>query len=245
MNREGSGYTIIYASIMVILVAIGLAFTHQVLSDKQTENVNIDKMQQILRSLRVDAKSQEAKNQYSSLIKNAYLIGENGEKIDGTEGLGTNDPAFATDMAKGVEKGLPVFEAEKEGKTIYIIPMVGKGLWGPIWGYMAIESDGSTVYGTDFGHAGETPGLGAEIATPSFRKQFEGKNLIKENDFTSIAVVKPGQTDPARDYVDGISGGTITSKAVGAMLLESVGEYKNFLLNLHAASNGGVSQKIE
>lgn len=243
MNREGSAYTIIYASIMVILVAIGLAFTHQVLSDKQTENVNIDKMQQILRSLRVDVKAQEAKTQYSSLIKNAYLINENGEKIDGTEGLGTNDPAFATDMAKGVEKGLPVFEAEKDGKTMYIFPMVGKGLWGPIWGYIAVEADGSSVYGADFGHAGETPGLGAEIATPTFRKEVEGKNLLKDGEYTSIAVVKPGQSDHSRDYIDGISGGTITSNAVGVMLYESVGKYKNFLLNLHAASNGGVSQK--
>ncbi len=102
-------------------------------------------------------------------------------------------------------------------------------------GYIAIDEDGSTVYGVDFSHAGETPGLGAEIVNPTFRKQFEGKELIKDGEFKSIAVVKAGQTIEGQDYVDGISGGTITSKGVHAMLLNSIGEYKNFLLKLNAA----------
>lgn len=234
MNRENSGYTILYASIMVIIVAIGLAFTHQTLIDRQTTNVNIDKMQQILRSLRVDVPANEAEAKYAELIKNAYLINADGTKVEGTEGLKASDPAFATDIAKDAGKGLPVFEAEADGKKMYVIPMTGKGLWGPIWGYMSIESDGSTVYGTDFSHAGETPGLGAEIATPHFRKEFEGKTLLKDGQFVSIAVVKPGQSVANRDYVDGISGGTITSKGVNAMLLESVGKYKDFLMKLNS-----------
>ncbi|MEA4995463.1 MAG: NADH:ubiquinone reductase (Na(+)-transporting) subunit C, partial [Petrimonas sp.] len=130
-------------------------------------------------------------------------------------------------------EGLAVYEAEVEGSKKYIIPMNGTGLWGPIWGYLSVEGNGSTVYGSEFGHAGETPGLGAEIVYPAFRNQFNGKELIKNGEFKSIAVVKPGQTNSERDYVDGISGGTITSKGVDAMLLESVGEYKNFLLQLN------------
>lgn len=213
---------------MVIIVAIGLAFTHQVLSDRQTANVNIDKMQQILRSLRVDASPAEADGIYRTLVKSAYLITPEGVKIDGTEGIEPTDPAFS-----GKGEGLAVYEAEVEGSKKYIIPMNGTGLWGPIWGYLSVESNGSTVYGSEFGHAGETPGLGAEIVYPAFRNQFNGKELIKNGEFKSIAVVKPGQTNSERDYVDGISGGTITSKGVDAMLLESVGEYKNFLLQLN------------
>ncbi|HOI78477.1 MAG TPA: NADH:ubiquinone reductase (Na(+)-transporting) subunit C [Petrimonas sp.] len=228
MNRENSTYTIIYASVMVIIVAIGLAFTHQVLSDRQTANVNIDKMQQILRSLRVDASPAEADGIYRALVKSAYLITPEGVKIDGTEGIEPTDPAFS-----GEGEGLAVYEAEVEGSKKYIIPMNGTGLWGPIWGYLSVEGNGSTVYGSEFGHAGETPGLGAEIVYPAFRNQFNGKELIKNGEFKSIAVVKPGQTNSERDYVDGISGGTITSKGVDAMLLESVGEYKNFLLQLN------------
>lgn len=229
MNRENSTYTIIYASVMVIIVAIGLAFTHQVLSDRQTANVNIDTMQQILRALRVDAKANEAEATYHKLIKSAYLISPEGTKIEGTDGIEPTDPAFA-----GSEKGLSVFEAEVDGSKKYIIPMHGAGLWGPIWGYLSVENDGSKVYGAEFGHQGETPGLGAEIVYPAFRNQFNGKELIKNEQFKSIAVVKPGQSVAERDYVDGISGGTITSKGVDAMLLNSVGKYKNFLLHLNA-----------
>ncbi len=236
MNRESSLYTILYASIMVVIVAVGLAFTHQVLNEKQIANVNIDKMQQILRSLRVDAKTNEAEAKYAELITDAYLIDDNGELIAGTEGLGTDDAAFATDISSGDVKGLPVFVAEVDGKKFYVIPMTGKGLWGPIWGYLSFAEDGSKVYGTDFGHDSETPGLGAEIALKGFRVQFENKDLLKNGEYKSIAVVKSGQTRTDKDYVDGISGGTITSKGVDEMLFNSVGKYKNFLLKLNAVN---------
>lgn len=235
MNRENSGYTIIYAAVMVILVALGLAFTHQVLNEKQTANVNIDKMQQILRSLNINAKAAEAEAKYDELVKNAYLIDSHGNKVEGTEGITPNDPAFSTELGSEGAQGLPVYEAEVAGAPVYIIPMRGTGLWGAIWGYLAVEADGSTIYGSEFGHAGETPGLGAEIVTLAFRNQFTGKELFKEGEFRSIAVVKPGKSVANRDYVDGISGGTITSQGVDKMLLQSVGEYKSFLMNLQAA----------
>ena len=235
MNRENSGYTIIYAAVMVIIVALGLAFTHQALSDRQTANVNIDKMQQILRSLNIDASAADAQQKYDELVKNAYLITPDGMKVEGSEGTTPDDPAFSTELGDESAAGLPVYEAEVDGSVKYIIPMDGAGLWGPIWGYLAVEADGSTIYGAEFGHQGETPGLGAEIVTPSFRQQFAGKELVKDGQFRSVAVVKPGQTAAGRDYVDGISGGTITSKGVDAMLLNSVGQYSNFLMNLNAA----------
>ena len=169
------------------------------------------------------------------IIKNAYLIRTDGSVIDGSEGITPTDPAFSTDIADNTAEGLPVFEAELNGDKYYIIPMSGKGLWGPVWGYLSIGSDGSTIYGSEFGHAGETPGLGAEIVNLSFRRQFEGKALIKNNEYKSVAVVKPGNTLADKDYVDGISGGTITSNGVNAMLYESVGLYKDFLLKLNAA----------
>ena len=214
---------------MVIIVAIGLAFTHQVLNERQITNANVDKMQQILRSLRIDATTAEAENIYRDLVKNAYLITPEGTKVEGSEGIEATDPAFSASDSE-----LPVFEADVDGSKKYIIPMNGAGLWGPIWGYLSVESDGSTIYGSEFGHASETPGLGAEIVYSPFRNQFNEKELIKDGEFKSIAVVKPGQSVSQRDYVDGISGGTITSKGVDAMLINSVGKYKNFLLELNA-----------
>lgn len=236
MNRESNVYTIIYSVVMVVIVALGLAFTHQVLSDKQIANENIDKMQQILRSLNIDASADEAQEAFSKLIQNAYLINDQGEKLDGTEGISPDDPAFSTELGDSSAEGMPVYEAEIDGATKYVIPMSGAGLWGSIWGYLAVEAEGSTIYGAEFDHAGETPGLGAEIAETPFKGQFKGKSLFRDGEFRSIAVVKPGRTVANRDYVDGISGGTITSQGVDNMLLESVGEYKSFLENLNAAN---------
>ncbi len=233
MNRESNGYTIIYAAVMVVIVALGLSFTHQSLLDKQIANENIDKMQQILRSLNVTAGTDEAEARYVELVTNAYLVTEDGDKVEGSEGNTPEDPAFSTELGDPSAQGLPVYEVSIEGKTVYILPMSGSGLWGAIWGYLAIEDDGSTIYGADFGHAGETPGLGAEIAERSFGMQFEGKEVIEEGKFVSVAVVKPGQSDARRDYVDGISGGTITSQGVDKMLLNSVGMYENFLMKLN------------
>lgn len=239
INKEANSYVIIYASVMIILVALALSFTHQVLAERQIANVNIDKIRQILRSLNMEVPASEAKEKFSQLIVNAYLVGEDGNKIEGSEGVGMDDPAFQTDIARDASGGLPVFEANIDGSIKYIIPMSGTGLWGPLWGYLAIESDGSTIFGSEFGHAGETPGLGAEIVLPVFRNQFIGKELFKNGVFKSVAVVKPGKSVPDRDYVDGISGGTITSQGVDAMVFDSVARYKNFLMNLNSAHQKG------
>lgn len=236
MNKESSLYTILYAAIMVVIVAVGLAFTHQALNEKQIANVNMDKMQQVLRALRVDVSAKDAAAKYNELIKEAYLIDEAGQLIAGTEGVGTEDAAFQTDIASKDSKGLPVFVAETNGQKYYVIPMTGSGLWGAVWGYISFEEDGSTVFAADFSHESETPGLGAEIENRSFRAKFEDKGLqlIKDGEYKSIAVVKPGQTHRDKDYVDGISGGTITSNGVSDMLYDSVGKYKEFLLKLNA-----------
>ena len=235
MRTEGSTYTIIYAAVMVVLVALGLSFTHQTLSERQTKNVQIDKMQQILRSMRLEVPSDEAEDRYRNLINDAYLINiETGMKKESSSGIEPTDSAFMVNVAAG--EGFPVYEAEFEGSKKYIIPMNGKGLWGPIWGYISIDADGKTVYGVDFGHDSETPGLGAEITHEPFRNQFVGKELFKNGEFKSIAVVKKGKTFTDKDYVDGISGGTITSQGVDAMIYNSIENYKNFLVNLNSSN---------
>ena len=117
-----------------------------------------------------------------------------------------------------------------DGATKYVLPLAGMGLWGPIWGYVAIDSDGTTIYGAFFDHQGETPGLGAEITKPAFTDQFEGKEIFKSGQFLPVEVVKKGmKPEGDADYVDGISGGTITSKGVSAMLGDCLSPYRTYL----------------
>lgn len=222
LNRDSNAYTIIYASVMVLLVAIVLAFTSQSLRSYQKENEDNDKRQQILRSINVTVTASEAKTKYSELIKEAFLVNDKGEKVEGD--------AFAADAVKAFAgKTYPVFVANVGGQQKYILALSGAGLWGPIWGYISVNDDKNTVFGADFSHSGETPGLGAEIVYPQFSTQFIGKNIFKNNEFKSIAVVKPGKSAEGQDYVDGISGGTITSQGVNKMINESLHGYVNFL----------------
>ncbi|MDR1880835.1 MAG: NADH:ubiquinone reductase (Na(+)-transporting) subunit C [Tannerellaceae bacterium] len=222
MNRDSNIYTVVYASVMVVLVAVILAYTSEALRGYQKKNEDNDKRQQILRSINVKAAANEAEARYNELIKEAFLVNDKGEKVDGN--------AFSIDIVKAFDQHTyPVFIADVEGKTKYIMAMQGAGLWGPLWGYIAVDDDRNTIFGADFSHAGETPGLGAEIAGAAFSSRFPGKRLFYGNTFKSVAVVKPGKSVANQDYVDGISGSTITSKGVDKMIFDSLSGYVQFL----------------
>lgn len=227
MNKESNGYTLIYAGGMVILVALVLALAAQILGPTQKKNEDVDKMRQVLTSLNIISTNADAASLYEKTITDSFLINEQGERVDGD--------AFATELTDELRKPekdrtYPVFEATIDGNKKYVLSLRGAGLWGPVWGFITMDSDKKTVYGASFGHAGETPGLGAEIDQPVFSNQFIGKKVFgASGEYTSIAIVKPGQVAQGKDYVDGISGGTITSQGVDAMLFNSIKPYVEFL----------------
>jgi len=129
------------------------------------------------------------------------------------------------------EQYLPVFTASSEdGKDVIILPVEGKGLWGPIWGYVSLESDLNTIFGVTFDHKGETPGLGAEINTSDFEGMFRGKKLFDNGDFVSVMVHKGGAEDGDVHGVDAISGGTITSNGLQNMLRDCLEKYNAYLI---------------
>lgn len=228
MNTNSNTYTFIYASVMVILVAAALALVNDALKSKQQRNSDIDKMTQILKSVKVESDMATAEAKYAEVITDAYAVNVKGEKV-----IADAKQTFAINMAKEVskpveERNLPVYEASVDGKKLYIIPLYGAGLWGPIWGYISLEEDANTVFAASFSHQGETPGLGAEIAMPAFQSRFEGKHIYRDGEFRSIAVAKAGAKVDNRDKVDAVSGGTITSTGVQSMLYSCLGAYGEF-----------------
>lgn len=239
MNTNKNSYTLIYATVMVIIVALMLALVSSSLKGIQTANVELDKKKQILSSLNINLEGQDAAALYDKYIVKELVINVKAEVLSEVKG-----DAFQLDyikeLAKPVEdRKLPLYIADVDGATKYIVPLRGAGLWGPIWGYIALNEDKNTVYGTFYSHASETPGLGAEIAQTGFQQEFVGKRIINDkNEFVSIAVMKPGQVAENQDQVDGISGGTITSKGVEKMLLTCIGQYEAYLKN----SNGGTEE---
>lgn len=234
MNTQSNTYTFLYAAIMVVVVAALLSFAAMSLKPMQDKNVEVEKKKSILSSVSLgqDADEQENKNSYieslyDKYIVDSYVVNSKGEKVKGE--------AFTVDLKKELDKPvekrkLPVFVSEQDdGTKNVILPVRGKGLWGPIWGYVALKNDYNTVVGASFDHKSETPGLGAEINTTEFEQQFVGKKLFnKDNEFVSVDVVKGGAPKGDPHAVDAISGGTITSNGLDAMLEECLGSYVTY-----------------
>jgi len=226
MNRNGNNYTVLYAAIMVILVAAVLASVSMALKPKQVLNTEIEKKQSILASVNIESTAADAEKIYAEKIVTQYVVNVKGEQIEGD--------AFNIDLKKERAKAheemlLPVFECQTSEGLKYILPLRGTGLWGPIWGFISLNEDMNTIYGANFDHQGETPGLGAEINTPIFEEPFVGKKIFDESGkLISIIVAKVGQDAPAEHKVDGISGGTITSKGLEKMLLDDFTSYQEF-----------------
>ena len=232
MNKQGNVYTIIYIIVLGVVVGTALAFTSISLRDRQQANADADKMRQILASVLVNPEPSEIIGTYRGIVKESFVVNDRGERV-GDDAFGVN-VAEQSKLPAG-ERLLPVYVCTlADGAVKYVLPVYGAGLWGPIWGYVSVDADGSTVYGAYFAHQGETPGLGAEIEKPAFSSQFQGKTLFKNDVFLPVAVVKAGQKPAGdEDYVDGISGGTITSKGVGAMIDNCLSPYAAFLSTLN------------
>jgi Na+-transporting NADH:ubiquinone oxidoreductase subunit C len=230
MNVNSNGYTYTFATVMVVLVAVLLSAASLGLKSKQENNVKQEKMQSILSSVGVEVDRSGAEEAYNTVIEKVLTI--KGGKVVSED----RETGFSIDMATAIkssnmDREVPLYVANKDGQTFYIVPLRGKGLWGPVWGFVSLESDGNTVVGANFGHKSETPGLGAEITTPMFTDQFPGKKISEAGMFQSISVVKKGTSNG--DYaVDGISGGTITSNGVNDMLADCLAPYAEYFKNI-------------
>lgn len=231
MKKESNLYTVLYIIVMVTVVGAALAFTSMALADKQQKNIDADKMRQILSSVHIPAGSNVAE-EYNKYVVRSFVIDSEGREMNGVKAFDVN--VAEQSKLPAAERRLPVYECRLSQTDVkYILPVYGAGLWGPIWGYVAVDSNGTDIYGAYFGHQGETPGLGAEIEKPDFTNNFNGKTLWRNDNFAPVEVVKKGQKPVADcDYVDGISGGTITSKGVSAMLSDGLTPYKAFLEQL-------------
>ena len=239
MDVNKNGYTFFFATLMVVVVAATLSVAFIQLKPLQDSNVNKEKMQNILSTIGVEASRDEAEKLYPKYIVSQLVLNAKGEitvdePVEMEGGKVKESQAFAIDLAKELKKEVsaqqfPLYVAEKDGKKLYVVPLRGKGLWGPIWGYLSLKEDMNTVFGASFDHKTETPGLGAEINKGWFQEPFIGKKIYdKEGNFVSIIVTKGGAAPDDLHGVDAISGGTITSDGVTNMLAERLGNYQSY-----------------
>lgn len=194
LNTNSNAYTIIYASVLVVIVAFLLAFVASALKETQDKNVALDTKKQILSALNLrDCADPEAEW--------AKVLGEQSQDAE-------------------------VLEANIDGEQKLVVKVKGAGLWGPIWGWVAIDKDGETVYGTFFNHEGETAGLGALIKENKFQDSFKGKKIFADGN-VALGVYKSGKapaTLSTDNYVDAVTGATLTSNGVNDMLQAGLAE---------------------
>lgn len=222
-GKDSNAYIVFYSAVMVIIVAVLLAFTSLSLKERQDANVLNEKKDAIVASLGLD------KGSYDKYIE-AYVVNAQGEKIE-TE---VAPLQMLFDLPASFAAGeYPVFENKESGEVVF--PLTGKGLWDDIWGYVALEADMNTIKGAIFDHAGETPGLGAEIATAKFQAQFVGQTIYEGDQLVGIEVVKGG-AQGAPHSVDAVTGGTKTSEGLENMIKDCIGYYDAFMKARTAAA---------
>ena len=218
-NVNSNAYIIIYSVVMVVIVAVLLSVTSLSLQGRQKENMLNEKKQQIVKALGEDP----ATSAYADVVAEAAMLDKNGNKIEGK-----NDADIFNalgDLTASFEAGeFPIFKA---ANGCVVIPVYGAGLWGPVWGYIALEPDMNTVKGIVMDHAGETPGLGAEITTANVQNSFKGKTIFEGADFVSVTMRKGGATN--NHEVDAISGGTKTCDGVNAMIKTGLEGYLPYI----------------
>ena len=243
-KTDGNVYTVLFAVGMVLVVGALLAFLASSLKPNIDENKRIEKQQNILYAMGVNenegssatfVSTDVAGEKFSEFIKKQLVI-------EGSE-VTEDDQAYLIDVKKEKDKAkkggvrrLPLFVGEKDGKTFYVAPIRGKGLWDAIWGYVAMSKD-MVVQGVFFDHKGETPGLGANIKERFFMDDFAGEHLLDaQGNFKGIRVAK-GNNDPKNEEktdfeVDAIAGATITGDGVSMMIKADLKLYVPYFKNL-------------
>lgn len=224
INTNSNTYTLVYACGVVIIVAFLLAFVSSALKEPSEANERIDQQKQILASLNIRPDKDKVEEVYKQTVVSDPIVDTTGATIKA-------DGGFAVKRKEIGPTNLPVYICKVDGQTKYVLPLVGKGLWGGIWGYLAVNDDCTTVFGSYFGHESETAGLGALISGEAFQAEFKGKSL-QTADGQVLSVTKYGakKTSPTTQC-DGISGATLTTNGVTNMIHDYLKLYKNFLEN--------------
>lgn len=232
INKNSNGYTFGFAVLMVAVVGTLLAVASQGLKSRQDKNATDKKMISILSAINVEATRANAQEMYKKYVVDSKII--SGKDLSANPFDIDIKKEFRDKNLELTDRNYPLYICEKEGNKYFVIPVIGTGLWGPIWGFVALESDYKTIYGATFDHKAETPGLGAEIKYTSYSDQYTGEVITDTTGtFQPIIVVKDGSGSGLNSKVDGITGGTITSKGVEEMTTRTLEVYANYFKSIN------------
>lgn len=239
MNTNGNVYTVIYSTIIVVVVAAVLAFAALSLKPMQDANVKAETLSQMMMAAGVVSSEDLASMsnndilaKYSQTVVEAFTVNLDGKVVSSLNTaiediqLIDNLKPQNIGIKNGTDVTLPVY---KFNNGLTVVAIYGAGLWGPIWGYIALEADLKTIAGVYFDHASETPGLGSKIKDePSFAASFVGKSF-EFGTSELFAIVKGGAPAGATNKVDAITGATMTCKGLTSALNVWIEAYAKYL----------------
>lgn len=236
VNKDSNGYTFGFAIALVVVVGVVLASVALWTKPFKAKNDEVKKKLAILSAMMdtekegINRKNAEEKFVQYVNLDEAIVLDMNGVVKEGVKAFDVDIKKEYRDknLADG-DKNYPLFLAKQDGKTLFVIPVVGKGLWGPIWGNICVAEDMKTIVGASFDHKTETPGLGAEIKQQFFINRWIDEEISDASgDFQKFEVVKDNSGTGVNGKVDGITGGTITSKGVEEMVNRCLQPYTKY-----------------
>lgn len=234
LNVNSNAYIIIYAAVLVVIVAFLLAFVSKALQPQSDANVAKDTKSQILAALNVrNINKDEIEARYDQVVVADEIVDSVGNIV--RDGKGKDKDAFLVTSKEITPAYLPLFVCKVEGQTKYVVPVYGTGLWGGIWGFVAVDADGQTIYGAYFSHQSETAGLGSLISELPFQQQFQGKKIYADDGKVALSVVKIGKKVDGLDDAsrcDALTGATLTSNGVDEMLKEGLKNYQKVFVSI-------------
>jgi len=243
INKESNGYTFGFAIALVVVVGAILAGIAMAAKPFQEKNELVKKKMDILKAIlpKEEAEKVTRKNatpMFEEMVdlEKAVVLDINGEVKEDVEAFDIDiRKDFRDKTLKDEDKRFPLFvSTDDEGNNSYVIPVVGKGLWGPVWGNICLGEDMRTIKGATFDHKSETPGLGAEIKQGFFIKRWLGEEVASESwDPVKFEIVKDNSGADNKGKIDGITGGTITSKGVEEMVNRGMKPYLKYFQTLN------------
>ena len=223
MSSEKKQNSFIFAAVLCLLTSVLLTGAAVGLKDRQDLNIKVDQQKNILKALGTSVEKgmspQAVQSFYSTHVKDRYISASS--EVTTTV---TDFPIYLVENNSVIES--------------YAIPFQAYGLWSWVYGYIAFEGDGDTVKGLTVYKHGETPGLGGEVEKDWFQKQFVGKKITDvQGGFVSIGIIKGNveekfKKEEQQNYVDGISGATLTSQGMEKYLKLEIGKYEKFAQKL-------------
>lgn len=242
-----------FAAVLCLICSILISVANVGLRERQEVNKQLDKQKSVLLAAglihpgekvnraQIETLFSNIKSRIVDLSTGQLLVDLDGATFDEESVESMAAPANTAGI-RTLPKQIRIYEVfDDAALSMFVLPIEGQGLWSTMYGFLALDADTRTIRGIIYYDQGETPGLGGEVVNPKWTALWPGRLAYDDSWMPAIEVVKgaAGSVEEAPYGVDGLSGATITSRAVTEMLRFWLGDegYAPFLKQFREDGN--------